>query len=115
MPDQRGVTPSYEQKHFAAEEKRGKLRLIASADGADGSVRIHQDAKVYAGLFDGAEQAEFAIGADRQAYVHVARGSIVANGNALNAGDAIALKDVGSLALTNGQEAEVLVFDLARN
>jgi len=114
MPDQRGVTPSYEQKHFAADEKRGKLRLIASRDGADGSVRIHQDAKVYAGLFDGAERAEFTVGNNRQVYVHVARGSINANGNVLNAGDAIGLSDVSSLSLTEGQGAEVLVFDLGR-
>jgi quercetin 2,3-dioxygenase len=114
MPDQRGVTPSYEQKHFAAEEKRGKLRLIASRDGADGSVRIHQDANVYAGLFDGNEQAELAVATGRQVYVHVARGSITANGNALNAGDAIGLSDVNTLSLTQGQGAEVLVFDLER-
>ena len=114
MPDQRGVTPSYEQKHFAADEKRGKLRLIASRDGADGSVRIHQDAKVYAGLFDGAERAEFTVGNNRQVYVHVARGSINVNGNVLNAGDAIGLSDVSSLSLTEGQGAEVLVFDLGR-
>jgi quercetin 2,3-dioxygenase len=113
-PDQRGVTPSYEQKHFADEEKRGKLRLIASRDGADGSVQIHQDAKVYAGLFDGAERAEFAIAADRQVYVHVARGAITANGNSLKAGDALGLTDVSSLTLSDGDGAEVLVFDLAR-
>jgi redox-sensitive bicupin YhaK (pirin superfamily) len=114
MPNERGVTPSYEQKHFAAEEKRGKLRLIASLDGADGSVRIHQNAKVYAGLFDGAEQAELAIAAGRQVYVHVARGTITVNGNVLNAGDAIGLSDLGTLSLTKGQGAEVLVFDLER-
>jgi len=114
MPNERGVTPSYEQKHFAAEEKRGKLRLIASLDGADGSVRIHQNAKVYAGLFDGAEQAELAIAAGRQVYVHVARGTITANGNVLNAGDAIGLSDLATLSLTKGQGAEVLVFDLER-
>ncbi|MET0535346.1 MAG: pirin family protein [Steroidobacter sp.] len=113
MPNERGVTPSYEQKHFAAEEKRGKLRLIASRDGADGSVRIHQDAKVYAGLFDGDERAELAVDANRQVYVHVARGSITANGTALNAGDAISLSDVSSLSLAQGQGAEVLVFDLS--
>jgi redox-sensitive bicupin YhaK (pirin superfamily) len=114
MPDQRGVTPSYEQKHFAAEEKRGKLRLIASRDGADGSVRIHQDAKVYAGLFDGNEQAEFSVGSQRQVYVQVARGSITANGNVLNAGDAIGLSGVSTLSLSKGDGAEVLVFDLER-
>jgi quercetin 2,3-dioxygenase len=114
LPDQRGVTPSYEQKHFAAEEKRGKLRLIASRDGTDGSVRIHQDANVYAGLFEGKEHAELAVGADRQVYVHVARGSIAVNGNELNAGDALGLSDVSSLSLSSGKDAEVLVFDLAK-
>ena len=114
QPNQRGVTPSYEQKHFGPEEKRGKLRLIASADGADGSVRIHQDAKVYAGLFDGAERAELSIANGRQVYVHVARGSITANGNALNAGDALAQTDTSSLTLTEGHDAEVIVFDLQR-
>lgn len=112
QPDQRGLAPSYEQKHFAPAEKRGRLRLIASPDGADASVSIHQDAKVYAGLFDGDEQAEFAIGSDRQVYVHVARGSITANGNALNAGDAVALTNAASLSLSKGEGAEVLVFDL---
>jgi redox-sensitive bicupin YhaK (pirin superfamily) len=112
QPDQKGVAPSYEQKHFAAAEKRGKLRLIASPDGKDGSVSIHQDAKLYAGLFDGDERADFAIDAGRQVYVHVARGSITANGNALNAGDALALTEATSLSLTKGQSAEVLVFDL---
>jgi redox-sensitive bicupin YhaK (pirin superfamily) len=114
MPNERGVTPSYEQKHFAAEEKRGKLRLIASRDGADGSVRIYQNAKVYAGLFDGAEQAELPIAAGRQLYVHVARGTVTANGNVLNAGDAMGLSEVGTLSLTKGDGAEVLVFDLER-
>jgi redox-sensitive bicupin YhaK (pirin superfamily) len=114
QPDQRGVTPSYEQKRFEPEEKRGKLRLIASPDGADGSVSIHQDAKVYAGLFDGEEQADLAIGKDRQVYVHVARGSVIANGNSLDAGDALTLTDAASLSLSKGQGAEVLVFDLQR-
>lgn len=112
QPDQRGVEPSYEQKNFPAEEKRGKLRLIASRDGADGSVRIHQDAKVYAGLFDGDEQAELSIAANRQVYLHVARGTVTANGNVLNAGDALALTDTSSLSLSKGQGAEVIVFDL---
>ncbi len=114
QPDQKGVTPSYEQKHFSAAEKRGKLRLIASPDGKDGSVSIHQDAKLYAGLFDGDEQADFAIGAGRQVYVHVARGSVTANGTVLNAGDALALTDAASLSLNKGEGAEVLVFDLRR-
>jgi redox-sensitive bicupin YhaK (pirin superfamily) len=114
QPDQRGVAPSYEQKRFEAAEKRGRLRLIASPDGTDNSVRIHQDAKVYAGLFDGAEQATFVIGPDRQVYVHVARGSLTANDTALNAGDALALTDVATLSLAKGSDAEVLIFDLPR-
>lgn len=114
QPNQKGVQPSYEQKHFAVEEKRGKLRLIASPDGAGGSVTIHQDAKVYAGLFDAGEQAELPIAADRQVYLHVARGKVTANGNVLNAGDALALTDTAALSLTDGQGAEVIVFDLQR-
>lgn len=114
QPDEHGVPPSYEQKHFPAEEKRGKLRLIASKEGADGSVHIHQDAKVYAGLFDGEEHADFTIGADRQVYLQVVRGTVTANDNVLNAGDALALTDTGSLSLTKGQLAEVIVFDLQR-
>jgi redox-sensitive bicupin YhaK (pirin superfamily) len=114
QPDQRGVQPSYEQKHFPAEEKRGRLRLIASKDGAEDSVRIHQDAKVFAGLFDGDERAEYPVGDDRQVYVHVARGTITANGHVLDAGDALAMTEAGTLTLDKGQGAEVLVFDLRR-
>jgi redox-sensitive bicupin YhaK (pirin superfamily) len=114
QPDRHGVLPSYEQKHFPAEEKRGRLRLIASKDGAEGSVCIHQDAKVFAGLFDGDEQAEYSIGAGRQVYVHVARGTITVNGHVLDAGDALAMTEAGTLTLGKGQGAEVLVFDLQR-
>ena len=112
QPNVRGVAPSYEEKHFSAEEKRGRLRLIASPDRADGSVLIHQDARVYAGLFDGDESAELAIGPGRRAYVHVARGAITANGVALQAGDALKLTDTSRLTLGQGRDAEVLVFDL---
>ena len=111
-PNAFGMAPSYEQKAFPAGEKRGRLRLVASADGAGGSLRIHQDARVYAGLFDGAERAELELDARRRAYVHVARGRIVANGTALVAGDGLKLTDTTSLALADGREAEVLVFDL---
>lgn len=114
QPDRQGVQPSYEQKNFPAEQKRGKLRLIASKDGAEGSVSIHQDAKVYAGLFDGEERAELAIAPDRQVYLQVARGTVTANDNVLNAGDALALTDAPSLSLSKGQGAEVIVFDLQR-
>jgi len=112
QPNVRGVEPSYEQKHYTDAEKRGRLRLVASADGADDSVRIHQDARVYAGRFDGEERAELALVPGRRAYVHVARGRVSVNGEALAAGDAIKLTDVGSVAITGGVDAEVLVFDL---
>jgi hypothetical protein len=112
QPDVRGIAPEYEQKHFAAEEKRGRLRLVASADGAEGSVRIHQDARVYAGLFDGVEQATLAIAPGRRVYVHVARGSVTANGEPLAAGDALKLEQVAALTVSGATGAEVLVFDL---
>lgn len=112
QPNVRGIDPSYEEKHFAAEEKRGRLRLIASPDGAEGSVRIHQDARVHAGLFDGAERATLTVAPQRWLYVHVARGALTVNGTALAAGDALKLKGVTALTLGQGREAEVLVFDL---
>jgi hypothetical protein len=112
QPDARGIEPSYEEKRFSEEEKRGQLRLIASPDRAEGSVLIRQDARVYAGLFDGDESAERAIGPGRRAYVHVARGSVAANGVTLQAGDALKLMETTSLTLRDGRNAEVLVFDL---
>ena len=112
QPAQRDLAPSYEEKRFAADEKRGRLRLIASPDGAQGSLRIHQDARLYAGLFDGAEQAHLPVAPGRRIYLHVARGSIDANGEQLAAGDALAIGDGAALALSQGKEAEVLVFDL---
>ncbi len=111
-PSQRGVQPGYEQKFFAAAEKRGRLRLVVSPDGAEGSLRMHQDARLYAGLFDGEEAATLAIAAGRQAYIHVARGRLRVNGVDLTAGDALKLADVPQLSLQHGHEAEVLVFDL---
>lgn len=112
QPNVTGIPPSYEEKNFTAEEKRGRLRLIASSDGEDGSVLIHQDAKLYAGLFDGAETASLAIAAGRLAYVHVARGTVTVNGVALKNGDALKLSDVATVDISGGQQAEVLVFDL---
>jgi redox-sensitive bicupin YhaK (pirin superfamily) len=105
-----GLAPSYEQKHFPAVEKRGRLRLVASPDGAEGSVRVHQDARIYAGLFDGAERATHALAAGRRAYLHVARGDVQVNGQALGAGDA--LKTDAGLEISGGRAAEVLLFDL---
>lgn len=113
QPNVTGIPPSYEEKNFSAEEKRGRLRLVASPDGENGSVLIHQDAKLYAGLFDGAETASLAIGADRLAYIHVARGTVTVNGVTLKNGDALKLSDVAIVDISGGQQAELLVFDLA--
>jgi quercetin 2,3-dioxygenase len=112
QPDVLGIDPGYEQKHFAPDEKRGRLRLVASPDGAGGSVRIRQDARLYAGLFDAAERGNLEVAAGRRIYVHVARGKVTANGESLAAGDALKLTDTTALALSDGAGAEVLVFDL---
>jgi redox-sensitive bicupin YhaK (pirin superfamily) len=112
LPNVSGIAPSYEEKRFSAEEKRGRLRLVASPDRAEGSVLIQQDARVYAGLFDGDESAELVIGPGRRAYVHVALGAVTANGAGLEAGDALKLTDMGKVTLRQGRDAEVLVFDL---
>lgn len=113
QPAERGIDPGYEQKRFDATDKRGRLRVIASPDARDGSVTIHADAVVYAGLFDGAETAELPLDASRKAYVHVVRGSLVANGRTLDGGDALLLDGETSLRLEGGADAEVIVFDLA--
>jgi len=112
-PKSRGVQPSYEQKAISADEKRGSLRLVASPDGEQGSVRINADAKVYAGLFDDTETAELALDPSRKAYVHLALGALKVNGQSLEAGDALLLEGEKRIELTNGNDAEVLVFDLA--
>jgi redox-sensitive bicupin YhaK (pirin superfamily) len=111
-PNAGGITPSYEERRFEAGEKRGRLRLIASPDSANGSVLLHQDARLYAGLFDGAEHARLEIAAGRRLYVHVARGAIRANGVSLEVGDALKLAQTSALSLEEGRDAEVLVFDL---
>jgi len=112
-PNERGIAPGYEQKHFDAAAKRGRLALVASNDAREGSVKIHQDASLYAGLFDGAESAVHALAPGRRAYVHVARGTITVNGQALSTGDALMAEDTEQIALENGAGAEVLLFDLA--
>ena len=112
IPAANGVEPSYAQKNFPAEEKRGRLKLVVSPDGAEGSVSIHQDARMYAGLFDGAESAELALDAGRLAYVHVARGEALVNGRTLAAGDALLYRDETQVSIAQGRGAEVLVFDL---
>ncbi len=113
LPDERGIAPSYEQKHFDAASKRGRLRLVASADGRDDSVRLHADASLHAGLFDGEEGAEMPFDPRRKAYVHLVKGELTVNGQALQAGDAAMLADIDLLKLAGGHQAEVLVFDLA--
>ena len=112
-PSVRGIAPSYEQKSVAAADKRGRLRLIAADQPDAGAVTIHADARVYAGLIDGAESAQLAIDPARKAYVHVVRGAVHVNGRPLSAGDAALLADEPFIALDHGQDAEVLVFDLA--
>jgi len=111
-PDRNGTAPGYEQKYFGPEEKRGRLRLIVSGDGAEGSVRMQQDARLYAGLFDGSETAELGIAAGRRAYVHLVKGALTVNGTRLAGGDALKLSDIAQLSIRDGKEAEVLVFDL---
>jgi quercetin 2,3-dioxygenase len=111
-PSVRGIAPGYEQKHFDAASKRGRLRLVASPDGAEGSVTIHQDARIYAGLFDGAERAAVALAPARRAYLHLARGKLTVNGTPLAAGDALKIAGVAQVALEKGEGAEALLFDL---
>ena len=108
-----GVEPGYEQKTFAESTKRGQLRLVASHDGAGDSVRINADAAMYAGLFDGDESASLVLKPTRKAYVHLIRGQLRANGQDLKGGDALMLEGEKQLQLSDGQDAEVLVFDLA--
>ncbi len=112
-PNQRGMAASYEQKSFSTDEKRGRLRLVASPDGAAGSVTMHADAALYAGLLDGEERAQLALDPQRKAYVHLVRGELEVNGQRLRAGDAALLADEPQLQLAGGKDAEVLVFDLA--
>lgn len=114
IPDRQGVTPGYEQKAYSEAGKRGRLRLVASPDGADGSVRMHQDARMYAGLFDADERAVLDIAPGRLAYVHMARGKAVVNGHALSAGDALLYADEPQVEIERGEGAEILVFDLPR-
>jgi len=113
-PNRRGIAPSYEQKGFAEAEKRGRLRLVASPDGADGSVTLNADAAMYAGLFDGSERASIELDPARKAYVHLVRGELEVNGERLAGGDAAVMDGETALHLANGRDAEVLVFDLAR-
>ena len=112
-PNVTGIAPSYEQKSFADAEKRGALRLVASPDGTQGSVLMHADTRLYAGLFDGDESVTLALDPARKTYVHLVRGQLEVNGQTLHTGDALGLQSENQLQLSHGQVAEVLVFDLA--
>ena len=112
QPNAADIPPSYEEKHFDAADKRGRLRLIASSNGEAGSVLLHQDVRVYSGLFDSGESARLELAAGRRAYIHVARGLVHANGVELNAGDALKLTEEGVIDIAQAAKAEVLVFDL---
>ncbi len=115
IPSVTGITPSYEEKTYPESDKRGKLRLVASPDGREGSVTVHQDANLYAGLFDGAEVAEHAFAPGRLGYVHVVKGAAVVNGHNVSAGDALLYADEQAVVIEQGAAAELLVFDLPRN
>ncbi|MFN7857000.1 MAG: pirin family protein [Acidovorax sp.] len=112
-PKVRGVAPSYEQKTFSDAEKRGVLRLVASPDGANGSVRIHADASLYSGLLHGTDALSVPLPPGRKTYVHLVRGALSVNGRALSGGDAALIQDEDRLSLSDGNDAEVLVCDLA--
>jgi quercetin 2,3-dioxygenase len=111
-PAQRGIAPSYEQANVDRAAKRGRLALLAAPAGQGGAVVIHQDARLYAGLFDGAESAVHALAPGRRAYVHVARGVARVNGVPLDAGDAVRIEDEAEVRIDAGRDAEVLLFDL---
>ena len=115
VPDRKGVAPRYQQRHFTPDEKRGRLRLIISPDGTVGSLSVHQDVRVYAGLFDGDERHVLQLPQDRYAYVHVASGSVEVNGERLGEGDGARLRNPGEIRLSGGRAAEVLLFDLRPN
>lgn len=112
LPDRAGHAPGYEQKQFPDEEKRGRLLLVASSDGRDGSITVHQDAMILAGLFDDGDRATHAIAEGRGAYIHVVRGSVAVAGQQLSAGDAAQVDEAGPVTIAGGKAAEVLVFDL---
>jgi redox-sensitive bicupin YhaK (pirin superfamily) len=113
LPSARGIEPSYEQKTFSAEDKRGKLRVVASPDAREGSVTLHSDAVLYAGLFEAGDTAELTLAPARHGWVQVARGRVKVNGTELGAGDGAAITDEARLQIEGVESAELLVFDLA--
>lgn len=113
IPERQGLEPSYEQKAFPLAERQGKWRLVASRDGRDGSLTVHQDVNLYSGLFAASQSARYQIPASRYAWLQVARGQVAVNGELLAAGDAAAFTAAGSIELSGEDEAEILLFDLA--
>ncbi len=113
IPDRPGHAPGYEQKSFSTAERQGKLRIVASPDGRDGSVTLHQDATLAAGLLAPGESATHEVREKRYVWVQVARGTVDVGGQALEAGDGLAAVGPGALTITGTQDAEVLVFDLS--
>jgi hypothetical protein len=114
QPDVIGAPPSYEQTMFPPEEKRGKLRLVASPNGELNSVTIHSNTKLFAGLLDGTETIQHSLAAERIAYLHVAKGKLVVNGESVEAGDALMIAQEDHINLSHGEDAEVLLFDLPK-
>lgn len=112
-PKARGLTPSYEQKHFAEAERRGKLRLLASPDGRDGSITVHQDVSLYTTLLSAGEKVSHSLAQGRHAFVHVARGQVKLGDQKLGEGDGVQLSEGGELRFEGVEDAEVLLFDLA--
>ncbi len=113
LPEQRGLEPSYEQRAFSDDERRGRLRLVASPDGADGSITIHQDARLYVTLLGDGETVSHALAPGRHAWLHVARGKVTVGDQSLAAGDGAAISDQASVEVTGAGDAELLLFDLA--
>jgi hypothetical protein len=113
LPRAAGLSSGYEQKHFADSEKRGRLRLVASPDGADGSVRIQQDARMFATLLVGGQTVSHSLAPGRKGWLHVARGTALVNGTALAAGDGVAIEDEAEVRIGSNDEGEVLLFDMA--
>ena len=114
LPDRRGYEPGYEQKHFADEEKRGRMRVVASPDGRDGSVSIHQDAVMYAGIIEPGQSVHLTLADGRNAFLHVVEGGVSLNGAALNNGDGARIEGERALILDAARTSEVILFDLAR-
>jgi quercetin 2,3-dioxygenase len=112
VPNKKGVQPRYQQHHFNQEDKQGRLALIISPDGAESSLSVYQDVRVYAGCFDADEQAQLTLKDQRYAYVHIVRGTLIVNGKILNEGDGMRIREVHRIDIQQGRNAEVLVFDL---